>query len=422
MLPASAALVASLALQAGVTRWEASLYGLSRYTSSLDVLAPAGDTSVELGPRIALSHQERSLTLDGAYFPRLVMVVGYPPPQVFHRLSLNLALRLTQTFRLTSFATGCYGTNDFRLHATTTCPVAGGTGTRWIGTTGTARAPGTEEPGTGPIEPVPRVGTAKYMSVQAGLGFDSTVSRRVQLSGGASYLAQGGADAPTRSVLPLQRGPRASLLLDWTPAPDEMLTTMLAAAYYSFLVQRSAPAPPVPTLDAWLLQLSEEWRHRVGAQGLLHLVLGIASIGDALGYTRFGVQRTSPVAEAAFQQGLGQPAVEIGLGARVSPFVDFTTGRAYDRGTGFASLGIPLARDLRLDAGFSVAVVLDGLQRGQVTGAGQVTIDWTAARWASLFFGLGGHWQQAGSRTLLASTFNRVSVFLGGRMWQQGQF
>ncbi len=414
MLPAGAALFASLALQAGITRLEPSLDALLRYSTDLDTPAPLADSFVEITPRAALIHQEPGLLLGGAYFPHLVLQIGSPPPQILHRASFDLDLRSSPTFRLTSFARGCYGTNNFGLYSAAGCQLPSGTGTRWTGGgwSGTIRPgdTGTGEPGTAPVEPVPRIFTVRYMSALAGLGFDATLSRRLQVSGGASYLVQGGADAITRSILPLQFGPRLSALLEWDPEPGEQLTTMLAGGYYAFEVEAAAPRP-----DAWLLQLLEEWRHSVGSQSLLQLAVGIGAIGNAVDYARFTVQEHAPVAEAAFQQGLGQPGIELGLGLRVAPFVDFRTTLAYERGTAFASLKLPLQRDLRLDASASVGRALDGLQRGEVTGAGQVTLAWLADRWLSFFVVVTSHWQQAGP-LLATGTFNRAGVAVGCRM------
>lgn len=414
MLPAGAAQLASLALLAGVTRFDPSLDALLRYTTDLHRLEPIANSYVELVPRAALSQQEPTLLFDGAYLPRLVARIGSPSLQVLHRASLDLDLRSSPTFHVAGHAGGCYGTNDFALHSATSCQVASGTGTRWTeaGWSGTIRPgnAGTGEPGTTPVEPVPGLFTARYMSALAGLGFDSTLSRRVQVSAGASYLVQGGADAVTRSVLPLQFGPRLTASLQWYPEPREQLTTMLAAGYYAFEVEAAAPRP-----DAWLLQLTQEWRHSLGPQSLLHVAAGAGAIGDAVDYGRFAVRESAPVAEAAFQQGLGQPGLDLGAGARVAPYVDFTTTFAYERGTIFASMRLPLQRDLRLDASASVGRALDGLKRGEVTGAGQLTLAWLADRWLSVLVIVTSHWQQA-APLLATGSFDRWGVSVGCRM------
>lgn len=430
MLAASAALVASLALQAGVTRYDAGLYALTRYARGPNALDAMSYTLVELGPSAGLDHQERTLDLAIAYLPRLTMIVGRASPQILNRASLKLALQPSQGLAVTGDASACYGTYDFRLPSQGSCAVAGGTGTSliesgWSGSPGTggagAGAGGTGGPVIGQVEPVPQLATATYTSGLAGLGFESTVSRSIGVTGRMSYLVQGGADASTRRVLPLQRGPRLSAALDWAPSWADVLSTSLVGAYYTFLGGAAVAGNSAPLQDAWLAHLVEAWRHRTGPQGVLRLALGIGITGNAVELSRLVVRRVSPGAEVSYHQGLGQPAVELGLGVRVVPFVDFTSGLSYDRGESTASLRWPLSRYLRGDVDFSAAAALDGIQRGQVTGAGQLAANWAAARWAEIFVGLGGQWQRAGP-DFPTATYRQWSIFLGGRMRDAGRF
>jgi hypothetical protein len=425
MLPACAALVASLALQAGVARYTASVQTQAQYFTDLEALAPVSATALEVVPYLGLTYEERTSSFGVAYFPRLFQVVGSPPPQFFHQASLNLALQPDPGLRLSGAAIGCYGTNDFRIQYALACGAA-------------VLAPA---PGAGP-QPIPQVSTVKYMSASGALGVESRLSARILLSATASYLAQGGADAPTRAVLPLQRGPSFLVALGWTAGRRDSLTTSLSGSYYAFLRENVPPGANEPTTNAWISQLLEVWQHDVGRQGRLRLGLGVGVAGNAVDFPRLVIRRTSLVAEASFQQAFGRqeapapdrgeqrpeaglpgwsPAILLTVGARVAPFVDFTSGLAYNRAEAFASLGWPLDLDWRLDASLSGGIALDGIQREQATATGQLAATWMPARWLRLSTGLNGLWQRAGVAYPATSTIRQVGFFLGATFLESGR-
>lgn len=461
MLPACAALVASLALQAGVTRYQASLQTQARYLTDLEALAPISTTALEVVPSLGLTYEERSSSFGVAYFPRLVLVVDSPPPQFFNQASLNVALQPSPGLHLSGSAIGCYGTNDFRIQYALTC--------------GAAALP--SAPGAGP-QPIPQATTVKYLSASAALGLEWRTSARTALSASASYLAQGGADAPTRESLPLQRGPSFLVALAWTAGRGDVLTTSLSGSYYAILREAPAQGPEEPAANAWISQVLELWQHEVGRQGRLRFGLGVGVSGNAIDFPRLVLRRTSLVAEVAFQQAFGrreapgpepgaprreapgpepgaprreepgpepgeprreapgprpgQPRPEAGLpgwspeillevGARLAPFVDFTSGLAYDRAEAFASLGWPLDPDWRLDASLAGSIAIDGIQREQATATGQLGAAWMAARWLRLSTGLSGLWQRAGVAYPATSTIRQVSFFLGATFVESGR-
>ena len=212
-------------------------------------------------------------------------------------------------------------------------------------------------------------------------------------------------------MLPLQRGPSFWLALDWAAAPDDVLTTTLSGSYYTFL-DTAVPILIAPRTNTWVSQLSETWRRRLGPQSRLRLGLGIGTTGDAAEFPRLDVRRTSPVGEVGLEQDLGQPAIQLRVSARVSPFVDYTSGMAYERADAVAGLWWPVHRDWRLEASFSAGVALEGVQHGQATGTGQLSATWTGAQVALITAGLSSLWQQAGP-DYPASTFREWTVFIG---------
>lgn len=422
MLQAPAALLASLAL-AGVTRYAAGLSSVARYYTDVEAVQPLSATALELEPSLGLEHDERTSTLRVAYFPRLVMVAASPPPQFFNQASLGLALRPDPTLRLTGGASGCYGTNDFRVQYALACGAA-------------ALAPG-----AGP-QPIPQVPTVKYMNASGALGFESRPAARIAVSGTLSYLVQGGADAPSRALLPLQRGPSFLAALEWAAGRDDALTTSVSGSYYAFLREALAPGASEPATSAWISQVVEVWQHAVGRGGRLRLGLGVGVAGDANDLPRLVLRTTSAVGEVGFQQAFGRrederpppregdipgaapgrwaPEIVLNAGARVTPFVDFTSGLPYERAEASASLGWPLDQDWRLEASISAGVALDGVQRGQATATAQLAATWVATRWMRLSTGLNGLWQRAGA-DFPASSFRQVGFFLGATFAQGGQ-
>ncbi len=442
MLPAPAALVASLALQAGVTHYAVGAYTLGRYDTTPDALAPLKSSALELGPLVGLDYDDQTFTVGAAYFPRLVMAIDSPPPQFFNRASLDAALRPRPDLRLTVSASGCYGSNDFRLEYSASCsgwagtgwPAGGvpanvdtgagktgtgGTGTGGTGTGGTgAGGTGTGGPSPG-ISPIPQHAQLKYLSSTATLGVEHRISIRTGLSGAVSYLVQGGADTPSRIVLPLQRGPSFWLALDWSPAPEDVLATALSGSYYTFL-ETAVPILIAPRTNTWVSQLSETWRRRLGPLSRLRLGLGIGATGGATEFPRLDVRRTSPVGEVGFEQDLGRPAIHLNVGARVAPFVDYTSGMAYERGEAVANLWWPVHRDWRLEASFSAGVALEGVQHGQATGTGRLSATWTVAQVALITAGLSSLWQQAGP-DFPASTFREWTAFIGAGFKEVGR-
>ena len=401
MLPAPAALLASLAL-ASVTRYTASVSAVGRYYTDLEVLEPLATTSLEVEPRLGLEHEARASLFRIAYYPRLVMIVDSPPPQFFNQASLSLDLRPEPILTLTASASGCYGTNDFRVQYALACGAAA------FGT-----LPGAAPP------PVPRESTVKYMSAYGALGVRWQPSPRTTVAGTVSYLAQGGADAPTREVLPLQRGPSFLASLEWAAGRDDTLATSLSGSYYGFL--REAPELGSDQLvsNAWISQLLETWQHRFGRSSALRIGLGVGATGNAIDLLHLVLRRTSVVGETSYRQFLG-PEPEAGtpvlsLGVRAAPFVDFTTGLAYERAEAFAGLAWPLGGDWRLEASGSAAEPLDGVQRGQTTGAAQLGVTWVAERWLRFSAGVNGLWQEAGP-DFPANSFRQAGVFLGATL------
>jgi hypothetical protein len=411
MLSTYAALVAGCALQAGVTRYVASAYLEARSLATVENERTTTTTSLEADPRLELMYEEPTFDLGVAYFPRLLTALPADAWQFLNRGSLTSRIRATPTLVVPAAASASYGTYDFRL----------------------------QNPAAGPVQPVPSAPTVKYMSGSVSVGLESRSSERFRTGGVLSYLVEGGADAPARSTLPLHRGPTFSASLAWTASRDDVLTTALTGSYYAFLAGAVAPGAFVPRANAWTSQVLESWQHALGPQSTLRLAAGIGAAGNAIDFPRLVLRRALPVAEAGFQQGFvlsGRPGLEGGrrpaeaetptpvlqlnVGARVGPFVDFTTGLAYERADASASFGWPVHRDWRLEAAFSAGIVMEGDQHGQVTGTGQLTTIWAATPWAQISAGLGGLWQRAGP-DFPASTFRQWSVFLGATFRQGGQ-
>ncbi len=406
MPAASAAILASLAL-AGITRYTASLSTQARYYTDSQAVQPFSGTALEVEPRLGLEHEEQSVLFSVAYFPRLVMVFASPPPQFFNQASLSLALRPDPLLKLTASASGCYGTNDFRVQYALACGAP-------------ALATG---PAPGP-QPVPSVATVKYLSATGTLRLESRLSARTAVTAMAWYLVQGGGDAPTRMALPLQRGPSFLALLEWAIDGDDALATSVSGSYSSFLREGPAPEPTEPPGSPWIAQLLEVWQRALGGGGRLRLGLGVGATGTSVELPRLVLRRTAVVGEIDWLQPLGSGQEmgppQLSAGARVAPFVDGVSGLAYERAEVSTGLGWPLGREWRLEARLSAGIALEGPQRGQETSAAHLAATWIAARWLRLSAGLDGFWQEPGRR-LLTRSFHQVGVVLGATLKEEGR-
>jgi hypothetical protein len=418
---AYAALVASALLGASSARYEAGGTVQATYGTDWEAFAPAVGTQLELVPRLALSFAAKGVALRLNYYPQILMSFSAATPTVLHRLALSVELRPARTVKLGALINASYGTNNFRAQSVRLPPASGTSSGPAPGTSG-----GTDTPATGsgagspapttlpppaPVQSVPLISTVTYLDAGASLGLEIAFSATVGMNTSFSYVARGGADAPSRVAVPVQRGPSGSIGIDWRPRKEHRLGTSLSATYYSFL---SEP-PAVLVQDSWTSQLLEAWEYTYVPHHTLRLGLGVGTSGNAANFASVVSRQLVPVAEGSLVLG-----GELRLGARYGPSIDFTTGLSAQRveaSIGFAS---PLGRAWDLNANVVAAEVVTGPQREQFMGTGQVVASFRPVRQLRVFTGLLAIWQRPGP-FYPGATVRQVSLAVGVDFDEVGQ-
>lgn len=406
------ALAALTGSSASGARYEVGASAQASYGTDWGELAPAGGTQLELVPRLALSYVERGVGLRFAYHPQLLMNVSSPSPSVLHRAATSFGLRAAPGVELSAKAIGGYGTRNYRLQSVNLRPRPEATSGTTPGASGGTEGP--TGPGSAPtattIEPLPLAERVTYFETRGDLGLRIRDSARLVLNASLYYLAQGGADAPSRLSVPIQRGPGADVGIDWRPAVDHMLSTSITGSYYAF----AGGPPALLTSSVWTAQLMESWVYSLTRRTSLRLGLGASVRGSATESPRS--VDLAPVAESALEFKSGPR-----LAARYVPFLDSSSALPSQRAEVYADLAIPLGGAWSLQANAMGARVATGLQRGQTTGSTQVVASNRPVPALGLFVGLTGLWQRAGPN-YPAATVRRASLVIGVTFDEGGRF
>jgi hypothetical protein len=231
-----------------------------------------------------------------------------------------------------------------------------------------------------PVQTAPQPGTLTYGYSRTQLKTALTLDRRTQALAGLEYLLSGGLDDPSRQLLPLQRGPRATAEIDRLLSRRDSLVTSGSAQQADF-----SPAPCPPGVDTGTCELSdrvyqivETYRRALSRSSSAALGAGLAAAAWRLhSYVHYGTTYF-PVAEASYNESFGSRGVStLSLYGRLAPFIDLRTGLVLEAVQGDASLSDRLSRHvtLRLSAGASQSVPTNNPAAATVL-RGEVGVDY----------------------------------------------
>jgi hypothetical protein len=180
--------------------------------------------------------------------------------------------------------------------------------------------------------------TIRFLAWNADGSVNVQLDRRSALTFGGGYQESGQIDPPsTGTLLPLQKGPRASASFDYALTPNDHLVTSAAASAVDFSSMMCTPLPGavlLPTMTcapqtefAWI---QEALDHLVSPRTRVTLGAGIGG-GETRDAT-LSIKASYPVGTALLDHTFGSKGEsELLASARLMPVVDIYTGDVSDR-------------------------------------------------------------------------------------------
>jgi hypothetical protein len=191
--------------------------------------------------------------------------------------------------------------------------------------------------------------TLRYGLTRTNLATDLLLDRRTRATMAVSYVLQGGLDDASRTLFPLQRGPRVEGTLGWSASRTDVAETR---GLGQLSESSSGSCPLVVTQDptavcdpaAQIAVGLESWRHRFSRE-----VEGSLGAGVALARTRVHAadpftQRITPAIEAWIQRthGTQERPGTLRLDAQLEPIVDLRSGTSDYRAQVSALATVPM--------------------------------------------------------------------------------
>jgi hypothetical protein len=221
-------------------------------------------------------------------------------------------------------------------------------------------SPVSPAPARGPVQPPPGRQFINIVESETALELDVKPSRRLQIVGSAAWVVSGGADAEARAFLPLSRGPRVRVHLDWSATRLDTLAVEAQAIDYRYLADQ-----PSNDRRASLASLALVWRTRKSRSLDLSLFLG-----QAVGRSQAAGQRASVSTYALGAADLGiRPARDwsASIGVSVEPLGDPLSGEIVERGSLRMSASWARPGGVALAARLIGSVALNSGAGGQAT-------------------------------------------------------
>lgn len=229
--------------------------------------------------------------------------------------------------------------------------------------------------------------TIQFTSVRTTLSARVEASREVAVTSTFEHVRTGGIDALSRSVMPMQGGPRLEEAVEYAASRVDWLTTSVRA---SRLVYSSGP-------ESTLFEVDEGWRHAYGAHSFVTARVGlVGSVARGATGHAGGPRSASwwPLAELTITHEHEDRLTFAGT-ARLSPIVDRLTGLIDARAQG--SFGIRWTFVprwlLRAEAGVAQSLPLREDSSGLTLLVGEAVVGWKATRVTSLELGTRSAWQ-----------------------------
>jgi len=235
-LPA-AALATALTLAArDDLQLEAGLLTVGRTRTSAPSGGPATTTTeAVLQPRVSAALTGPDVGVALAYRPRLFApdLLGWDRPDVLHVADVRTTLRLDPAWGLAVVAEGARGTTDMLTESRR------------------AAVPD--------LQTITTRQLVRYRSARADLRLDGGLGARTTLGASAGWFLDGGEDAPSRALVPIERGVRGDAALRFSATPRDQLEGRLDWTGTQLLARTTSLARLIgtwrrrvsPTLEAW---------------------------------------------------------------------------------------------------------------------------------------------------------------------------
>jgi hypothetical protein len=372
-------------LLAGGTTWDASLRtegrGGSVPNANTTTVAPTGGT-VQINGSVGLSGLlDEDTTYSASYQPRWLQVSASEgaPGEFMNTGNLGLVYRLSGISRLSFNESFSYGRQDYSLLV-----AAALAGAPPAGTTTTPTQPGPGQTGTGqPVtgtSPTGQTGTESsinttgrpipvslvYLATTTSAGFETALTHTLRLSLTSSFFITGGADAPARLFLPLQRGVSVASTLGWTVSHDDAFSLSLAGTGSRFSDHSQTETA----------SLQAGWRRSLDPQTAFD-----ASAGIGIGASQNGAQPAPVAPFPVMTAGLthtvpmqGGASLSGAVHGTLTPAIDPITGGVYELLAVNADGSWAPRRELRFNAHFGLGHALSGsAQQGQEIMQGELS-------------------------------------------------
>ncbi len=241
--------------------------------------------------------------------------------------------------------------------------------------------------------PVATAARIQLFSARAAAGVAASPSRRITFSLDAGAFARGGADAATRTTLPLEKGLLADAALAWNATRRDVLSSVATGT-----LSRFTPS----STEAAFLRVGGLWLHE--ALRTLALRAGLGAVGaSSRAPAGDADRRAAPWAEVGLSHAPEGPRPSEEIALRLDSAIDPNTGRIDRRMEAHAAVTWRAARDWTLASQAVVAAVraasggLD-LRWGEVPtilGSIDLRASWALGERATVSCGAWRRWQRS---------------------------
>jgi hypothetical protein len=325
-----------------------------RSEARMRIQAGEARSDVETRPSVTFGVGSRRWTSSVGYTLSITeLSVGTPDSQlnVYHTGFASTGLR----FQRTSFSLGAsatYGTQNFRAQgvapATSAAPTVPAQPLPQA--PGMAPAPSVAPPPGAPAQINLVDSTVLFGSASASAGAQHILSRRATIGASGGYQISGGLDEPSRTSIPIQKGPLADARFGYAASHVDTLSTVGNARWIR----------TDDSTDARLYGLGEEWTHHF-AQTWTGTVGGGVSYGETetlvAPITRTKALVPGASASTAYAIGMNPAAFEMSAGISLAPTIDRLSGRVDQRigwGAGIGGTRRKVTLTARVSGAYSV--------------------------------------------------------------------
>ena len=263
--------------------------------------------------------------------------------------------------------------------------------------------------------------TIHFASSVTTLTTELRFSRRWSMTASIVYGLSGGLTADARTVIPLQRGPRADVSVSYTPTQLDTFTTHASVSKADFTAGPCPGGAVVPNTAAGTCSpqieigtVSEAWRRSLSRTSEITFGAGASVVRTRLHPRDRYALLKYPTFEVTYQQATGAEGQRstARVSAEVAPVVDARLGAADYRAQGGVAMTIPRGR-VTVRPQVAVARSLDSSALPPVTLLrGEVEVEYAPTRYLSVGAGLRYGWQKQAPLGALSTVIGLVQVTL----------